>query len=79
MWCLGLLGCTSLALDGKDWNRATLRDAFDNTLAANGLVNALSNVRHNSSHISTLLRQKFINCNYLALAQQSLSADYVVP
>ena len=62
-----------------DWNRGTLRDAFDNTLAANGLVNTLSNVRHNSSHISALLRQKFIDCIYRASAQQSLSVDYVVP
>jgi len=77
--CWAVETFTSLALDGKDWNRATLRDAFDNTLAANGLVNILSNVRHNSSYISTLLRQKFINCIYLASAQQSLSVDYVVP
>ena len=77
--CWAVETFTSLALDGKDWNRATLRDAFDNTLAANGLVNTLSNVRHNSSYISTLLRQKFINCIYLASAQQSLSVDYVVP
>ena len=57
----------------------TLRDAFDNTLAANGLVNTLSNVRRNSSHISALLRQKFVDCIYRASAQQSLSVDYVVP
>ena len=70
---------TSLALGGNDWNRGTLRDAFDNTLAANGLVNTLSNVRRNSSEISALLRQKFVDCIYRASAQQSLSVDYVVP
>ena len=82
MWCLGMLGCGnlhSLALGGNDWNRGTLRDAFDNTLAANGLVNTLSNVRRNSSEISALLRQKFVDCIYRASAQQSLSVDYVVP
>jgi len=77
--CWAVETFTSLALGGNDWNRGTLRDAFDNTLAANDLVNTLSNVRHNSSHISTLLRQKFIDCIYRASAQQSLSVDYVVP
>ncbi len=76
--CWAVETFTSLALDG-DWNRGTLRDAFDNTLAANGSVNTLSNVRHNSSHIGKLLRQKFIDCVYHASAQQSLSVDYVVP
>ncbi len=69
----------SLALGGNDWNRGTLRDAFDNTLAANGLVNTLSNVRHNSSRISALLRQKFIDRMYRTSAQHTLSVDYVVP
>jgi hypothetical protein len=77
--CWAVETFSSLVLGGNDWNRGTLRDAFDNTLAANGLVNTLSNVRHNSSHISTLLRQQFIDCIYRASAQQSLSVDYVVP
>ncbi len=77
--CWAVETFTSLALDGNDWNRGTLRDAFDNTLAANGLVNTLSNVRHNSSHISKRLRKKVIDCIYRASSQQSLSVDYVVP
>ncbi len=69
----------SLALDGKDWNRGTLLGAFDNTLAAYGLLNTLSDSKRNSSRISALLRQQFIDCIHHAVAQQSLSVDYVVP
>ena len=69
---------TSLALDGKDWNRGTLLSAFDNTLAAYGLVNTLSDAKRNSSRISALLRQQFIDCFHHAAAQQLLSVDYVV-
>ena len=68
----------SLALDGKDWNRDTLLGAFDNTLAADGLRNTLSHAKRNSSHVSGLLRQRFIDCIHHAAAQQSLSVDYVV-
>ena len=68
-----------LALDGKDWNRGTLLAAFENTLTAYGLTNTLSNARLNSSHISALVRQKFIDCILQAAAHQSLSVDYVVP
>ncbi len=46
---------TSLALDGKDWNRATLLGAFDNTLAAYGLLNTPSDTERNSSRINALL------------------------
>ena len=70
---------TSLALDGKEWNRGTLLAAFDNTLAAYGLLNTLSDAERNSSRISALLRQQFIDCIHHAAAQQSLSVDYVVP
>ena len=70
---------TSLALDGKDWNRDTLLGAFDNTLAADGLRNTLSDAEHNSSHVSGLLRQRFIDCIRHIATQQSLSVDYVVP
>ncbi len=49
---------TSLALDEKDWNRDTLLGAFDNALAAYGLLNTLSDAKRNSSHISALLRQQ---------------------
>ena len=47
---------TSLALDGQDWNRGTLLDAFDNNLAAYGLLNTLSDAKRNSSRISARLR-----------------------
>ena len=57
---------TSLALDGKDWNRGTLLGAFDNTL---------SDAKRNSSRVSALLRQQFIDCIHHATAQQSLSVD----
>ena len=70
---------TSLALDGKDWDRDTLLGAFDNTLAAYGVLNILSEAKRNSSRISALLRQQFIGCIHHAAAQQSLSVDYVVP
>ena len=70
---------TSLALDGKDWNRDTLLDAFENTLAADGLRNTLSHAKRNSSRVSALLRQRFIDCIRHAATQQSLSVDYVVP
>jgi hypothetical protein len=68
-----------LALDGKDWNRGTLLGAIDNALAANRLLNTLSDAKHNSSRISALLRQQFIDCIHHAAAQQSLSVDNVVP
>ena len=70
---------TSLALDGKDWDRDTLLGAFDSTLAAYGLLNTLSDEKRNSSRLSALLRQQFIDCIHHAAAQQSLSVDYVVP
>ena len=70
---------TSLALDGKDWDRDTLLGAFDNTFAAYGLRNTLSDAERNLSRISALLRQQFIDCIHHAAAQQSLSVDYVVP
>ena len=69
----------SLALDGKDWNRDTLLGAFENTLAADGLRNTLSHAKRNSSHISALLRQRFIDSIRRAATQQPLSVDYVVP
>ena len=71
--------CTSLALDGKDWDRDTLLGAFDSTLAGHGLLNTLSDAKRNSFHISALLRQRLIDCIHHAAAQQSLSVDYVVP
>ena len=77
--CWALETLTSLTLDGKDWNRGTLLGAFDNTLAAYGLLNTLSDAKRNSSRISALLRQQFIDCIHHAAAQQSLSVDYVVP
>ena len=77
--CWAVETFTSLALDGKDWNRGTLLAAFENTLTAYGLTNTLSNARLNSSHISALVRQKFIDCVLQAAAHQSLSVDYVVP
>ena len=70
---------TSLALDGKDWNRDTLLGAFENTLAADGLRNTLSHAKHNSSHVSALLRQRFIDCIRRSATQKSLSVDNVVP
>ena len=69
---------TSLALDGKDWNSDTLLDAFENTLAADGLRNTLSHAERNSSHVSGLLRQRFVDRIRRAATQQSLSVDYVV-
>ena len=77
--CWAVETFTSLALDGKDWNRGTLLAAFENTLTAYGLTNTLSDARLNSSHISALVRQKFIDCVLQAAAHQSLSVDYVVP
>ncbi len=68
-----------LALDGKDWDRDTLLGAFDNNLAAYGLHNILSDAKRNSSRISALLRQQFIDCIHHAAAHQALSVDYVVP
>ena len=81
MWCLGMLGCGNLYLTcfGKDWNRDTLLGALENTLAADGLRDTLSHAKRNSSRISALLRQKFIDCIRPAATQQSLSIDYVVP
>ena len=70
---------TSLALDGKGWNRGTLLGAFDNALAACGLLSSLSDAKRDSSDISALLRKQFIECIHHAAAQQSLSVDYVVP
>ena len=70
---------TSLALDGKEWDRDTLVGAFHNILAAYGLNYTLSDAKRNSSRISALLRQQFIDCIHHAAAQQSLSLDYVVP
>ena len=52
-----------------DWNRDTLLGAFDNTLAADGLRNTLSDAEHNSSHTSALLRQRFIDCIRRAATQ----------
>jgi hypothetical protein len=66
---------TSLALDGKGWDGDTRLGAFDNTLAAYGLLNTLSDAKRNSSRISALLRQQFIDCIHHAAAQQSLSVD----
>ena len=77
--CWAVETFSSLALDGKDWDWDMLLGAFDNTLAAYGLLNTLSDAKRNSSRISALLRQKFVDCIYRASAQQSLSVDYVVP
>ncbi len=77
--CWAVETFTSLALDGKDWNRDTLLGAIDNTLAAYGLVNTLSNAKRNSSRISALVRQQFIDCIHHAVAQQSLSVDTLFP
>ena len=77
--CWAVETFTSLALDEKDWNRGTLLGAFVNTLAADGLRNTLSHAERNSSHVSALLRQRFIDCIRRAAIQQSLSVDYVVP
>ena len=66
MWWLGLFGSGNSGVS-------------DNTLAAYGLLNALSDPKRNSSHISAFLRQQFMDCIQLAAAQQSLSVDYVVP
>ena len=44
-----------------------------------GLLNTLSDAKRNSSGISALLRQQFIDCIHHAAAQQSLIVDYVVP
>ena len=77
--CWAVETFTSLALDGKDWTRDTLLGAFDNILAAYGLHNTLSDATRNSSRISALLRQQFIDCIHHAAAQQSLSVAYVVP
>ena len=57
----------------------TLLDAFENTLAADGLRNTLSHAERNSSHVSGLLRQRFVDRIRRAATQQSLSVDYVVP
>ena len=73
--CWAVENFTSLALDGKDWDRDTLLGAFDNTLAAYGLLNTLSDAKRISSRISALLRQQFIDCIHHAAAQQSLSVD----
>ena len=64
---------TSLALDGKDWDRDTLLGAFDNILAAYGLLNTLSDAKRNSSRISA--STVFIMPQH----NGSLSVDYVVP
>ena len=77
--CWAVETFTSLALDGKDWNRDTLLGAFENTLAADGLRNTLSHAERNSSHVSGLLRQRFVDRIRRAATQQSLSVDYVVP
>ena len=61
------------------WKPYTLLGAFENTLAANGLRNTLSHAKRNLSHVSTLLRQRFVDCIRRAATQQSLSVDYVVP
>ena len=76
--CWAVETFTSLALDGKDWNKDTLLDAFENTLAADGLRNALSHAERKSSHVSGLLRQRFVDRIRRAATQQSLSVDYVV-
>ena len=55
-----------------------LLGVFDNTHAAYGL-NTLPDAKRNSSSISALLRQQFIDCIHHAAAQQSLSVDYIVP
>ena len=47
--------------------------------AAYGLHNTLSDAKRNSSRISALLRQQFIDCIHHAAALQSLRVDYVVP
>ena len=77
--CWAVETFTSLALDGKDWDGDTLLGAFDNTVAAYGLLNTLSDAKRNSSRVSALLRQQFIDCIHHAAAQQSLSVDNVVP
>ncbi len=43
--CWAVETFTSLALDGKDWNRGAHLGAFDNTLAAYGLLDTLSDVK----------------------------------
>ena len=57
----------------------TLLGAIENILAANGLFNTLSDAMRNSSRMSALLRQQFIDCIHHAATQQSLSVEYVVP
>ncbi len=74
--CWAVETFTSLALDGKDWDRDTLLGALDNTLAAYGLLNTLSLTQSAIRRIRALLRQQFIDSVHHAAAQQSLSVDY---
>ncbi len=76
--CLAVETFTLLALDGKDWTRDMLLGACDNTLATYGILNTLSDAKRNSSRISALLRQQFIDCIRDASAQKSLIV-HVVP
>jgi hypothetical protein len=51
--CWAVETFTSLALDGKDWDRGTLMGAFDNTLAAYGLLHTLLRKAQFVSHKCT--------------------------
>ena len=68
---------TSLVLNVIEWNRDTLMSTFDTTLSAHGLATLPISMRQSSSHVSSLLRQRFVDSVKRAASQGSLSVEYL--